>query len=92
MDKNFSNVHANLHNILNRIMKVSSKTFTAGQTTYLYIKESILHNLMLPAEAASSWSVSIISSQATGIMSIRFSSDKMGAALAIIPMGHWVSF
>jgi len=48
--------------------------------------------MLLPAAADTSWSVSIMSSQATGIISANWSSDRIGAALDRIPKGHWVNF
>ena len=44
-----------------------------------------------PAAAASSWSLSNISSHATGMMSIKCSTFSTGAALVRIAIGHCVS-
>ena len=46
----------------------------------------------LPAAAASSWSVSISSSQATGIMSMKTSSDRIVAALVMTASGVCIRF
>lgn len=57
-----------------------------------------LHNqhkspvMSLPAAAASSWSLSSNNSHATGIISIKLSSDKIGAAFVITDSGLWVRF